>query len=288
MGAIRPRSSEPAAARRGGEGRPIQLELFARPADRPRPGEGSLLDDPEAARLGLQRRLNRLAEGRVRTLSLTDNRRTILSVKAARPGDRSQLDLRLHQSFLAAPDDVVAAVAAFVESRRGSDRARESLAIIREHFSRHRGSGRRLVLRPEGETLDLREVVDDLNERYFDGRVRVNVTWGRSSGGAAHHSRRRPRVTSLQLGSYSYEDGLIRIHRVLDDVKIPRYVLEAVVFHEMLHADMPPEVKNGRRCFHSPEFRRRERRFRQLDKADRWIQDNLGQLLAARRARTAR
>jgi len=277
MGASKPRSSAPTASRRGSEGRPVQLELFA-----------YIYDDREGARLGLQRRLNRLAGGRVRTLSLTDNRRTILSVKAARPGDRSQLDLRLHQSFLAAPDDVVAAVAAFVESRRGSDRAREALTAIREHFNRHRGFGRRLVLRPEGQTVDLRNLVHDLNGRYFAGRVQVNVTWGRSSGGAAHHSRRRPRVASLQLGSYSYEDGLIRINRVLDDPRIPRYVLEAVVFHEMLHADMPPEVKNGRRCFHSPEFRRRERRFRQLDKADRWIQDHLGELLAARRARAAR
>ena len=265
MGAQHPRSSA------------VQLNLFA-----------YVYDDREGARLGLQRRLNRLAGGRVRTLLLTNNRRTILSVKAARPGDHSQLDLRLHQSFLAAPDPVVAAVAAFVESRRGSDRAREALAVIRDHFSRHRGFGRRLVLRPEGETVDLRDVVRDLNDRYFAGRVQVNVTWGRSSGGAAHHSRRRPRVSSLQLGSYSFEDGLIRINRVLDDPKIPRYVLEAVVFHEMLHADMPPEVKNGRRCFHSPEFRRRERRFRQLEKADRWIQDHLGELLAARRPRTAR
>jgi hypothetical protein len=266
MGAIQPKAN------------PLQLELFP----------PVLLDDPDAARLALQRRLNRLAGGRVRTLSLTDNRRTILSVKPARPGDRTQLDLRLHQSFLSAPDHVVAAVSAFAESRRDSERAREALAVIREHFSRHCGPGRRPVLRPAGETVDLREVVASLNDRYFEGRVAVNVTWGRSSGGAAHHSRRRPRVTSLQLGSYSFEDGLIRIHRVLDDPKIPRYVLEAVVFHEMLHADMPPEVKNGRRCFHSPEFRRRERRFRQLDKADRWIQEHLGELLAARRARRAR
>jgi hypothetical protein len=179
----------------------------------------------------------------------------------------------------------VRAVAEFVESRKGSERARQALVTIREHFSRHRGTGlrRKPVLRPEGATLDLRQVVDDLNRRYFEGRLSVAITWGRSSTAGSAHRCRRGRTASLQLGSYSYEDNLIRIHRVLDDPGVPRHVVEAVVHHELLHADMPPEVHNGRRFFHTPEFRRRERLFRQLDRANAWIQDHLPELLRARK-----
>jgi hypothetical protein len=51
----------------------------------------------------------------------------------------------------------------------------------------------------------------------------------------------------------------------------------------MLHADMPPEVRGGRRLFHTPEFRRRERLYRNLWRAERWINDSLPALLRARR-----
>ena len=266
----------------------MQLELFGggHPAlseSRQQQPRATVVPPPDAPRLELQRALNRLTGGRLSNLILTDNRRTILSVQPGRPGDRTQLSLRIHRSFVGAPPDVLQAVAAFLESRKGSDRSREALTAIRQHFARHKPASRsrRAALRSEGVAYDLREIADDLNQRYFAGRLKVGVTWGRSSGGAAHHCRRR-RSSSLQLGSYSYEDRLIRLHGVLDQPGIPRYVIEAVIFHELLHADMPPEVKNGRRCFHTPEFRRRERTFRHLDKAERWIQEHLPDLLRAR------
>lgn len=265
---------------------PVQLELFGEPAASRESARPRLLSNPDSIRLELLRRLNRYAAGRLRDLKLTDNRRTILSVRPAT--DRARLQLRIHRSFLEAPEEVVRAVAEFVESKKGSERARQALVMIREHFSSHRGSAgvrRRPVLRPEGATLDLRQVVDDLNRRYFEGRLSVDVTWGRSSAGAtgAGNRCRRSGTASLQLGSYSYEDNLIRIHRVLDDPGVPRLVVEAVVHHELLHADMPPEIHNGRRFFHTPEFRRREHLFRQLDRANAWIQEHLPELLRARR-----
>ncbi|HJX29714.1 MAG TPA: SprT-like domain-containing protein, partial [Thermoanaerobaculia bacterium] len=276
--------------------KPLQLELFGGghptlPAEArrgPRPTVVPSPPNPDAPRLELQRALNRLTGGRLTALILTDNRRTILSVKPGRPGDRTQLALRIHRSFLGAPPEVLQAVATFLGTQKGSDRSREALAVIRQHFGAHRPErkARRTVLRPEGETCDLRPIVDDLNQRYFGGRLRVDVTWGRSSMGEAHRCRGRggrARTSSLQLGSYSYEDRLIRLHRVLDQPGVPRYVIEAVVFHELLHADMPPLVHNGRRYFHTPEFRQREREYRHLDKADRWIQEHLPDLLRARR-----
>ncbi len=260
--------------------RPVQLELFgslAVPALAPA--------DPNILRFQLLRQLNRLTGGRLRSLELTDNQRTILSVRSGRLGNRAPFELRIHHSFTEAPAEVLEAVAVFVESKRGSDRAREALVLIREHFSAHRTEARRrrLVLRPEGVAFDLREVMADLNERYFEGRLSVAITWGKSNTGASG-SCRRGRTSTLQLGSYSYEDRLIRVHRVLDDPEVPRYVVEAVVYHELLHADMPPEVVNGRRHFHTPEFRRRERLYRNLGRAERWIGEHMAELLQARQA----
>jgi predicted metal-dependent hydrolase len=264
---------------------PLQLELFgSQPAS---PGtQTALVPVPSAPRFDLQRRLNRLTGGRLRSLELTDNRKIILSVRSGRVGNRAPLELRIHRSFTQAPEDVLQAVATFVESKRGSDRAREALAVIREHFSAHRvnARSRRYRLQPEGTALDLREVRDDLNERYFEGRLTAEITWGPASG--THRCRGR-KTSSLQLGSYSYEDRLIRIHRVLDDPGVPRFVVEAVVYHELLHADMPPEVRGGKRYFHTPEFRRRERLYRNLGRAERWLGEHLSELLRARSALAA-
>ena len=268
--------------------RPVQLPLFGEATPSLPPNQGGnrprLVPSPDAYRLELLRRLNRLSSGKLRSLTLTDNRRTILTVRPAPAADRSRLELRIHHSFVEAPEEVLRAVADFVESKKGSERARQALTLIREHFSRHKsktGRHRKAVLRPEGCALDLRELVVDLNQRYFEGRLSVDVSWGRAAAGAC----RRGRGSSLQLGSYSYEDNLIRVHRVLDDPGVPRYVVEAVVHHELLHADMPPEIRNGRRFFHTPEFRRRERQFRLLGRANAWIQEHLPELLRARRRR---
>jgi hypothetical protein len=312
-----------------------QPALTSRP---PQSGRPPATPAPEAAQAELFRRLSRLTGGRLRSLWLTDNRRTILSVRpadpagahpsgpggrrravpgtaasrAARAGARRPrpargrtqqdgvgpaLDLRIHRSFAIAPEPVLRAVAAFLWSSKGSPSARRALVAIREHFHHHRpdprtlppagqAKTRHLSLCPVGGVLDLRQIAGDLNQRYFDGRLhRVRITWGKATGESSQPASRcrRATTTSLQLGSYSYEDRLIRIHRVLDRADVPRYVVESVVYHELLHADLPPVTRNGRRYFHTPEFRRRERHFRQFERADCWVRDNLHQLLRARR-----
>jgi hypothetical protein len=297
VGAGRPQASH----------RPLQLELFG--------GGRPQRPSPYAE---LFRRLSRLTGGRLRSLLLTDNRRTILSVRAAHaaarpvPAPPSPIHLRIHRSFAGAPDPVLRAVAAFLASAKGSATARQALAAIREHFHHHRrppgnptdlgrprdpqaartASGtaaaekaRRLSLCPVGEVLDLREIAANLNQRYFEGRLKVRISWGKAAGENAHPASncRRTRTASLQLGSYSYEDRLIRVHRVLDRPSVPRYVVESVVYHELLHADLPPVTRRGRRYFHTPEFRRRERHFRHFERADCWVRDNLQHLLRARR-----
>ena len=50
-----------------------------------------------------------------------------------------------------------------------------------------------------------------------------------------------------------------------------------------LHVDLPPVTRSGRRYFHTPEFRRRERCFRHFERADCWVRDNLQLLLRVRR-----
>jgi hypothetical protein len=63
---------------------------------------------------------------------------------------------------------------------------------------------------------------------------------------------------------------------------VPRLFVEAVVHHEMLHAQMPADESGGRRCLHGPEFRRRERELPAFARAEAWLGSNLSKLLRSR------
>lgn len=211
-------------------------------------------------------------------LILTDNRSRILS---ATP-DGLRLDVRIHRSFCLADDEILRAVAGFLTSGPGSASRRRHLAIIRLHFAEHTAQEpprrRRLVLRPIGETIDLRELFASLNREYFASSIEALITWGRNGA----RRRRRRGGFSIRLGSYQETDRLIRIHPALDRPDVPRYVVESVVYHEMLHAAMPATLSRGRRRLHPPEFRRRERLFRHFVAAESWLEKNLERLVRGR------
>jgi predicted metal-dependent hydrolase len=110
-----------------------------------------------------------------------------------------------------------------------------------------------------------------LNQTYFGNRIQARITWSR-------RSLRRPR-TSICFGSYHTRDRLIRVHWLLDQPFVPRYVVESVVFHEMLHQLIPRRRVNGRWCVHPPEFRRQQRCFPYYQQAERWKRCHLRRLL---------
>ncbi|HSL81280.1 MAG TPA: hypothetical protein VLF66_00805 [Thermoanaerobaculia bacterium] len=132
-----------------------------------------------------------------------------------------------------------------------------------------------------GRVFDLEAIRDEVNRRYFGGRLRVTIGWSR----VGRPRRRRRRIT-LKLGSWWPHLRAVRIHPVLDHETVPRVVVASVVHHELLHAELGTEVRAGRRRLHTPEFRHREREFEGHEEAQRWIRQNLHRL-ARRRARMA-
>jgi len=85
------------------------------------------------------------------------------------------------------------------------------------------------------------------------------------------------------MGVYFHDQKVIRIHPALDDARVPRYFVEMVVFHEMLHQIHPPAVDAvGRRIVHGPDFRAAERRFPGYLRARAWEKAHLHLLLRQR------
>ncbi len=124
-----------------------------------------------------------------------------------------------------------------------------------EEARRWRGSKR--LEPPQGRYYDLEEVFRELNRRFFQNEVAPpRLGWSRKQSRAI-------------LGHYDAGHGTITISRWLDSPKIPRYVVEYLVFHEMLHMRYPVERKRDRRVVHSREFREAEKKFPDYEQARR-------------------
>ena len=92
-----------------------------------------------------------------------------------------------------------------------------------------------LNLRDEGTHFNLRQIFDDLNQRYFRGRLRgYKVMWGR-------RRKHRPREYFI-FGTIQEEDRVIRINPALDQAFVPPWFLRYVLYHEMLHSVVPEEA----------------------------------------------
>jgi predicted metal-dependent hydrolase len=115
--------------------------------------------------------------------------------------------------------------------------------------------GRKQITTPRGLTYDLEQMFDKLNREHFYGLLaRPRMTWSRD------YARR-------MLGHYDPAHNAIVVSRTLDHPRVPRFAVEYIVYHEMLHLKHPVKLRGSRRCVHSREFQDEEKRFPKLNQA---------------------
>ncbi len=130
-----------------------------------------------------------------------------------------------------------------------------SAAVTRQTELIRDARGTKRYFGPEGRFYNLDEVFDSLNARFFGGLLgRPQLTW------SEHHAKR-------SLGHYDAAHNTIVVSRVFDRPSSPRYAIEYLLYHEMLHLRHPIKTRGLRRCIHSPEFKADESRFPQLTEA---------------------
>jgi hypothetical protein len=118
---------------------------------------------------------------------------------------------------------------------------------------RSRFDPRALDAPTQGRVYDLREVFNTLNERCFSGRLLSFVRWGASRSRTSYHV-----VKTDDLGNHV---NAITIAGVYNHPDVPRFAIEAIMHHEMLHIAIPPEKKDGRRIVHGKSFKMAEKKF---------------------------
>ncbi len=210
---------------------------------------------------------SRLGSDFVVQLSVHDNRSTMMSYRRA----GSVLHIRVHHMFLRAPDEVVDALALYTGHGKRVAAARLDDYIATQQ-RRIRSLPRRVSsLETRGRCFDLAEVFQSLNRQHFQDGIVARIGWGRQTA--------RRRRKSIRLGVYDHHSKEIRIHSVLDHPDVPRFFLEYIVFHEMLHQVFPSARDTGRHVHHPKAFRERERSFPKFEIAIAWEREHLSSLL---------
>lgn len=135
----------------------------------------------------------------------------------------------------------------------------QSDAVSRQAEQARQTRGRKQIHTHVGHYYDLEEVFETVNRRFFHGLLgRPVLTW------SAHRARR-------MLGHYDAAHNTIVVSRIFDGPKVPRYAIEYLMYHEMLHLKHPVRVRAGRRCVHSREFQAEERLFPELEEAKAFL-----------------
>ena len=118
-----------------------------------------------------------------------------------------------------------------------------------------RSRGYKITTSSRGKVYDLAELFTQLNARYFDGQLeRPMLSWSQ-------------RQTRRVLGHHDNVHRTIIISNTLDNAAVPRFVVEYVLYHEMLHVKHPARLVSGRTIYHGRSFREDERLFERFDEA---------------------
>lgn len=134
------------------------------------------------------------------------------------------------------------------------------LPRTRRRVARLRGTrGRRVETGPCGSIYDLAPMFTRLNRRYFGGRLhRPRLGWS-------------TRTWRAQFGCFDPALDQIVMNRWLDRASVPRYAVEYVLFHEMLHVKHPLRAARCGIEAHSLKFRLEEKRYANYDRARKFL-----------------
>ena len=209
-------------------------------------------------------------------IKLTNNRTSILSVKTR----YNKVNLRIHNSFVNASDSVIKAVSEFIT---GKTKANNN--IIEEYFNEHvveRNNNppkRKIKIIHHGDYHNIKEIYNDINEKFFSNTIEADITWGNFR---PRTRKRFSRTRHITLGQYSDNDKLIIIHPNLDKKLIPRFLLEAIIYHEMCHQVTGDKKVGKRRQIHTKDFKELEKFYPHSNQAKKWERDNFEYILRSK------
>lgn len=117
-----------------------------------------------------------------------------------------------------------------------------------------------IVEQTRGAFHDLSESFDRVNARYFAGQMaRPRLSWSAS-------------MTQRKFGHYDHVRDAVMVSSTLDQSRVPAFVVDYLMFHELLHKKHGVRWHNGKGYAHTAEFYAEERTCERYDEAEAWLE----------------
>lgn len=181
-----------------------------------------------------------------------------------------KLLIRLSDVLFDAPKDVLSAAAHCILSQQLKIKCDPAQRIkYRNHIytenvrtrikSMRRARVRKKMTGTKGKYQDLEASFKKIKTKYYNSSLpEFNLTW------SARASRGR-------FGHYDSDLNTIVVSKMLDNRNTPGYVIEYIIYHEILHWQFPSKFEDGRLQIHTRELKRAEKQFVEFEQAKKWL-----------------
>lgn len=111
----------------------------------------------------------------------------------------------------------------------------------------------------KGKYYDLEQLFEQVNRQYFASSLsKPRLSWSQSN-------------TYRKFGHYQPATDRVVLSSTLDDATVPAFVVEFVLYHELLHKYHKAKWSGNRRMVHTSEFKRDEQQFKFYKQAYQWL-----------------
>jgi hypothetical protein len=179
---------------------------------------------------------------------------------------KDHLLIEAHEGFVGAPVEIIRALV----RTDLTGKSRQGLSQVKNYAhseaflsisSTLEGENLQGAARTQGQHFDLQQVFERVNRAYFNGQLeRPNLMWNKT-------------LTHRKFGHYQVNSDTVMLSISLDKASTPAYVVEFVMYHELLHKQLGVVTNHGRRYAHTKAFREAEARFTKQKQAQAYLNE---------------
>jgi len=170
---------------------------------------------------------------------------------------------RLYQidvGFLGVDDEVLRDLMRCIHQRTPEVTRRTNDFQIHESYKAITAELEMLLESPEGDAkgreFDMDEIFETVNNTYFNGSIeRPRLRWSQKE-------------TFRKFGHYSFIKDEVMLSSTLDHPDVPRFTVEFVMYHELLHKKHGLRIVGVKKFAHTAAFRADEKRFPHYKEAE--------------------
>ena len=203
-----------------------------------------------------------------RNKKISDIRIYFISSLYSISSNSTSMRLSLNEGYIGVPDEVLKALCSVIFKGKNKEyvkllRSYSETETFREiNRSVNNQKGTNVISNSIGQYFDLDKIFWKVNSEYFYNQMsKPNLTWNRQ-------------LTKRKLGHYNLDTDTVMISIALDKNETPDFIIEYVMYHELLHKKLGIVKKGNKRYAHTSVFHNEEKKFKQYEKVKMYLNKN--------------